>query len=556
MNQLIRFATLGAIVAMGIGVMLAQHWYSSGGYMTDDAFISFRYARNMADGLGPVWESGNRVEGYTNFGWILLMAGALKFGVDPVDSSRAFGLLASAATLALLPLLAAQLRPAWSGSWWLLAAGAVLATAVSPGTALWATAGLETPGVMLVAVAVATAHLYEERSRRLPVISPLILVAGTLIRPDVIVLAAVTGVFKCVRLLDAGGRWNSEARVSALRDVVLWGLLFAVPFLAYWMWRWWYYTDFFPNTYYLKSDHSRAMWDRGWEYTSDFIRLQSVWLTLLAVVSIVRERSTRHRPALYLLATVAVWLLYVTDSGGDWMPYFRFLMPILPLVFVLMLHGAIDLVDVIVRAVTKRSGGHTASMVAGAAATAAIVVLAMLPTNNADAENPAGFEVNSHILPGSVDENWQRAIGEWLHENVPPDYTVAQIATGIVPYYSQLPTVDMLGVNDRHIAHRDIPLGYGAAGHEKEDGGYVISLKPEIIWLGLSLEQVPLATVQDYQPPRYTEWVPVKTNITQNAYIWLLYRPVAIRMGDAWLNLLVRADVEHPSLVSDPSVQQ
>ena len=164
----------------------------------------------------------------------------------------------------------------------------------------------------------------------------------------------------------------------------------------------------------------------------------------------------------------------------------------------------------------------------------------------------AGVALESdEILRRAVGQH--RAIGEWLHETLPPDYTVAQIATGIVPYYSQLPTIDMLGVNDRHIAHRDIPLGYGVAGHEKEDGGYVISRKPEIIWLELALEPTPRTTPQDYEPPRYTEWVPVKTNITRNAYVWLLYRPVAIRIGEGWLNLLVRADVDHPALVSDPT---
>ena len=43
-------------------------------YLDDDQMISMRYARNLADGLGPVWNAGERVEGYTNFGWVLVMA--------------------------------------------------------------------------------------------------------------------------------------------------------------------------------------------------------------------------------------------------------------------------------------------------------------------------------------------------------------------------------------------------------------------------------------------------------------------------------------------------
>ena len=41
----------------------------------DDAFITFRYSKHLAEGLGPVWNPGDSppVEGYTNFLWMVLM---------------------------------------------------------------------------------------------------------------------------------------------------------------------------------------------------------------------------------------------------------------------------------------------------------------------------------------------------------------------------------------------------------------------------------------------------------------------------------------------------
>ena len=53
-------------------------------FIQDDAFISFRYAENFARGAGLVWNAGERVEGYTNFLWTMLMGvviivGALTF---------------------------------------------------------------------------------------------------------------------------------------------------------------------------------------------------------------------------------------------------------------------------------------------------------------------------------------------------------------------------------------------------------------------------------------------------------------------------------------------
>lgn len=43
-------------------------------FLTDDAFISFRYARNLVEGHGLVYDLGEYVEGYSNFLWVLELA--------------------------------------------------------------------------------------------------------------------------------------------------------------------------------------------------------------------------------------------------------------------------------------------------------------------------------------------------------------------------------------------------------------------------------------------------------------------------------------------------
>ena len=62
-------------------------WAGSLSWVGDDAFISFRYARNLAEGNGLVFNVGERVEGYTNFLWTLLMAAAIRLGLDPTQVS-------------------------------------------------------------------------------------------------------------------------------------------------------------------------------------------------------------------------------------------------------------------------------------------------------------------------------------------------------------------------------------------------------------------------------------------------------------------------------------
>lgn len=43
-------------------------------FLGDDAYISFRYALHLYQGHGLVWNPGERVEGYTNFLWVIIMA--------------------------------------------------------------------------------------------------------------------------------------------------------------------------------------------------------------------------------------------------------------------------------------------------------------------------------------------------------------------------------------------------------------------------------------------------------------------------------------------------
>src|SRR5262249_46303235 len=119
-------------------------------FLIDDAFISFRYARNLALGRGLVYNVGERVEGYTNFLWTLMMSGAIRLGLDPGVTSQVLGVLAALATLAVLERWALDHgAPAWSA----LRAPGMLA--VNASFAAWSTGGLETRFFTFLVVAAA-----------------------------------------------------------------------------------------------------------------------------------------------------------------------------------------------------------------------------------------------------------------------------------------------------------------------------------------------------------------------------------------------------------------
>jgi hypothetical protein len=69
--------------------------------------------------------------------------------------------------------------------------------------------------------------------------------------------------------------------------------------------------------------------------------------------------------------------------------------------------------------------------------------------------------------------------GKWLKNNVSPETVIAVGPAGKIPYYSELYTIDMWGLNNDYIAKTESKRLQ--AGHKKFDFEYVLTLNPEFI---------------------------------------------------------------------------
>ena len=117
----------------------------------DDAYITYRYADNLVHGYGAVYNHGERVEGYTNFAWMLLSALGIWLGRDPFAFTRGIGIASHVLMSGLIAWFAAR----WllASSWYHLALVVVLAVLVVPdGFAAMAGSGLETSFVACLLV--------------------------------------------------------------------------------------------------------------------------------------------------------------------------------------------------------------------------------------------------------------------------------------------------------------------------------------------------------------------------------------------------------------------
>jgi hypothetical protein len=152
-----------------------------------DAFITFRYALNFATGKRIVFNPGERVEGYPNFLFLVLLAALKRFGgADIFTAARVVGVAVSVATIIVTYRLARRLT---SGDrhGGLIAA---LLVAASGCFAAWGPSGMETTVFALLATLIALAVISEHWLWAGPLIG-----LATMTRPDGILFLLLAGFF-------------------------------------------------------------------------------------------------------------------------------------------------------------------------------------------------------------------------------------------------------------------------------------------------------------------------------------------------------------------------
>jgi hypothetical protein len=99
--------------------------------------------------------------------------------------------------------------------------------------------------------------------------------------------------------------------------------------------------------------------------------------------------------------------------------------------------------------------------------------------------SPTGTQSKNLVIPTNEVEKDRIDIGKWLTKRLPSSTSIALNPAGIIPFYTRFYTIDMLGLNDKHIARKKVDkLASGAVGHLKFDSNYVLSKNPDLIIIG------------------------------------------------------------------------
>lgn len=260
--------------------------------------------------------------------------------------------------------------------------------------------------------------------------------------------------FLSVRLLSS---FFSSGRLN--KKDVYWMLslvgIFSVIYVPYFLWRWDYYGYFFPNTYYSKGVGGAFLISKGIRHLINFIFESGGLLLLISLIPFYKRANLYY----YILATViGIRIIFHVHTGGPWVGHHRFLMPILPFLFFLLVEGLWILKEKFVR----RS---------------IYIFLIFLTLVSTFSLTTVVFHENYNSDRAMAFKNAHISLGMWLDKNSPPDAVIACPDAGAIPFYSKRTNIDTLGINDEHIAHLK------GKHYKKYDVAYVLNRSPDYVIL-------------------------------------------------------------------------
>lgn len=482
-------------------------------FVIDDAYISFRYAANLADGHGLVFNLGEKVEGYSNFLYVLLTALGMKLGVEPLLWSRIWSTLAMGGVLSLLPGLVRLLAPEENAHRPLPGQVAQMFLALCGAVACWMLAGLETAIFTLLTVWAWRAAI--KRQTLLAGIAGVLLV---LTRPEGPALAVLFSAWALLPndALSPGYYGRNRQRWLGLVALVL-------GVAGYFLWRHHYFGYWLPNTYYAKTGDWAGQLRTGLPYGLSFLAWYGAGILVAAVAAVLRGGTAvfLRRDMLLTLGTVTLWWAYAVVIGGDMLGMFRFFVPILPLLLTWL--------------TTLLSSTGWLSRPRGALLAVAVAAVLLLPASFRGKERRL---VSIHMSEANLG-GWFLA-GDALAEVLPAGTSIALGPAGYIPYRTGFRTLDYYGLVVPEIAHKKMDFAKGYAGHEKHDGDLLLTRRPHYFLIGN-------VDITDAPRPGLIPVLEVEKEIVLDPRFGRDYEKVSLPVaGGKHLNMFKRRDVPWP----------
>lgn len=470
------YVPLIILAPAALGAYRAQvlRWYC------DDIFITLRYVGNFLEGHGIVYNQGEFVEGYTHFLWLLILALSQWLGFDPLQASMNMGLASLVGVLLIFSSISYKLDRKRL-SVFVPFTGLILA--LHKDFLIWATSGLETMFFTFLCSLAFFTYFYSDIGRKKRLLAAgFILLAAVLTRPDGALFFILGNIFLVGRLIVS----RPGLRAGPV-ELLLFNLPFLLLYVPYMVWKYGYYGDVFPNTYYAKSA-GIPYFDQGfyyiWLYFKAYFTSSLFLLGIPVVVQAcragLRGRGGKLRESLaalsedertaglvFAIGGVLLYLLaFVARVGGDFI-YARFMVPAVPFMYFIIERSVLRIMRPC-KTLPVLLFVFLALVVYGVEGPNRDDLLLKTRKGRPVTKSNRGIVDERHYYKYEYEIDKQVAFAKFLKPHFQGlDATVLLMGQAYMGYYADFKTcIENYGLTDSHIAH--LPLEKRSrVGHEK-----------------------------------------------------------------------------------------
>lgn len=433
-------------------------------FVQDDAYITFRYVENFINGNGLVFNIGEKVEGYTNFLWLILLSIFAVLGMNMIDISQylsvGFGVMTLIMTYKVSSLIILNDTSSISKKGKsstedespakLLDLVPVILTASVGAFQYWSISGMETS--MFVALCLLAIYYYLRDGNKPGIVYnyPLVLFLASLTRPEGQYVFGIIILHKIIMTF----RDNRSGAIKELlsKNNLITYAVYIIPTLLYMLFRLAYYGYPFPNTFYAKTGFSAVYLQTGWEYFWGFSSGYLLWGIAFIAPLILFRRKEIFSQVLLLFMLYFLYTIYIISIGGDVLPLYRFFYFVGPLVFILF--GKV-LTNFYFYLKSNVTSGKPIGAVSLVLIGALVYGWYNYTSQKDDIQQKMELE-NGLVAKMQISGEWfktkQQEKGEILD--------VGATTIGALSYYAgdKVNIIDMLGLTDEEVAHNPKPI--------------------------------------------------------------------------------------------------
>ena len=424
-------------------------------WVVDDAYIIFRYSENFSNHFQLTYNiNSHPVEGYTGIILPIFIALAIKFGISPVVATHSIGIISFIIGGIFVVLLLKKININD-----IVCSITILIYSFIPVIYTHIFSGLETIlflSNIIIVIYYSIGVLKNNSDKKYSfVLFGLLLLFLSLVRPEGILFSFLIVLFCSIY-------YYTEKKYLFSRLIISLISAFSIPFIIYFLWRWNYYGQFFPNTYYLKAGnftYAYQSYISFIEFFKKYFALPFIISLFLIAINIDRvwkeiknnESEILSKELLFvllpaLLFTIILLLQYFyTDLLMDFSH--RFFIPTIPVFLILF--------AVLFNIGFKNLQNLTISNpLTSKAYIILLVYLFCLHFNSIipDMKNEVDFASRMKTLLDEV----HIPTGKYIQQHFNKRMTLLVHAdAGAIPYFAKLKTIDFGGLNDVILSHRN-----------------------------------------------------------------------------------------------------